>query len=64
MDKSETYLKSIDNTLKDILKELKRQARLKEMTSFTIHANEGDAQKTIEAINHEIERTRFTTGRK
>ena len=30
IDKSEKYLKSIDNTLNDILKELKRQARLKE----------------------------------
>lgn len=42
MDNNEKYLKSIDNTLKDILKELKRQGRLKETTSITIHANESE----------------------
>ena len=40
MDKNEKYLKSIDNTLKDILKELKRQARLAETTSVTINTTE------------------------
>jgi hypothetical protein len=35
IDKSEKYLKSIDNTLSDILKELKRQARLRETTLIT-----------------------------
>jgi hypothetical protein len=38
IDKSEKYLKSIDNTLGEILKELKRQARLRETTSLTIDA--------------------------
>jgi hypothetical protein len=40
IDKSEKYLKSIDNTLSDILKELKRQARLKETTSITLNVED------------------------
>lgn len=35
MDKNEKYLKSIDNTLKDILKELKRQGRPQVKTVVT-----------------------------
>jgi len=35
VDKSEKYLKSIDNTLSDILKELKRQGRPKETVLIT-----------------------------
>ena len=38
IDKSEKYLKSIDNTLSDILKELKRH-RITTPTQVTIDAN-------------------------
>lgn len=43
MDKNEKYLKSIDNTLQDILKELKRQGRvspLNEAGHVTMTINE------------------------
>lgn len=36
MDKNEKYLKSIDNTLSDILKELKRQGRTNEISEINI----------------------------
>lgn len=58
MDKNEKYLKSIDNTLKDILKELKRQARLQETTSIDIQDTE------VEFIKQAMEREGFTTERK
>ena len=38
MDKNEKYLKSIDNTLSEILKELKRQGRKESTTLVTIDA--------------------------
>lgn len=46
MEKTEKYLKSIDNTLGEILKELKRQGRLNE-TAISITP---DGKKIAEAL--------------
>ena len=54
----EKYLKSIDNTLKDILKELKRQARLAETHEVKFHHEvkvEGNNPSTGERIAERIE---------
>lgn len=58
IDKSEKYLKSIDNTLSDILKELKRQGRLNEASiAITPHG-----KKVAEAVSKLNSKAEFMNG--
>ncbi|PZX07909.1 hypothetical protein C7437_1011031 [Psychrobacillus insolitus] len=55
IDKSEKYLKSIDNTLGDILKELKRQRQTDEVYAITLDT-EAVSEVIVECFKN-IERT-------
>lgn len=56
MDKNEKYLKSIDSTLKEILKELKRQGKAKPVVhTSTVNVSElPDMKKIADEINSRL----------
>ncbi|EPD52767.1 hypothetical protein HMPREF1210_01147 [Paenisporosarcina sp. HGH0030] len=55
MDKTEKYLKSIDNSLKDILKELKHQRLTSTTTHVTVDAKKvHDIGKVIKQFDKTI----------